>query len=86
MDDGHEGCYERDAVLAAAVRVLRGDARLQIRAQCAGAPQGARALACRPVDDGGAFAHEAGWRTAVRFERGLADTRGGRPAALNGVS
>ncbi len=38
------------------------------------------------VDDGGAFAHEAGWRTAVGFERGLAGTRGGRPAALNGVS
>ncbi len=28
----------------------------------------------------------AGWRPADGFERGLADTRGGRPAALKGVS
>ena len=35
--------------------------------------------------DGGAFARAAGWRPAVVSERGLADTRGRRPAALNGV-
>ncbi|HEY0199677.1 MAG TPA: NAD-dependent epimerase/dehydratase family protein [Rhodanobacter sp.] len=37
------------------------------------------------VCDGSAFAHATGWRPAIGFERGLADTLGKPSAALNGV-
>ena len=37
------------------------------------------------VADGTAFEHVTGWRPVFGFERGLADTLGKPPAALNGV-